>query len=109
MTWIRGMLLRTPYIGPSPAPGFGRSCWGLGPPGPPGMSLEIPLGCFLAYWKGSLQDTARNIPSWRASTCIWQDLLSSFLSGNNAVRRVAGWRRYVYGCGIHGYWFIKME
>ena len=34
--------------------------------------------------------TARNVPSWRASTYIWQNLLSGFLSGDICYRKGGG-------------------
>ena len=49
ITWLRGMSLRPPYIGPGPMPGFCGSCWDRVHLVPQVCRWRSPLGCFPAY------------------------------------------------------------
>ena len=61
-----------------------RSTW------PPRHATGNPHDVSLHTARDPPRHTARNVPSWRASTYIWQNLLSGFLSGDICYRKGGG-------------------
>ena len=63
---------------------------GTGSTWPPRHATGNPHDVSLHTARDPSRHTARNVPSWRASTYIWQNLLSGFLSGNICYRKGGG-------------------